>query len=92
MGPMFGQPPMQPQGMQQAMPQRPMPQAAPGPAPGPGPETTAMANRMYQMNQEILLLRQELADLRARRMNMAFSFQRDDDGRLIGMDAQEGMV
>jgi hypothetical protein len=87
---MFGPPPGMPQG-QPGM-QQPMPQAQQGPMRGPSPDAAAMANRLYQQDQQILMLRQELADLRARRMNRSFSFQRDDDGRLVGMDAQEGMV
>jgi len=56
----------------------------------PSPTETAMANQLYQMQQMILQQQQEIEALRRRRVDMAFDLIRDDDGRVVSIQATEG--
>lgn len=56
----------------------------------PGPSEQAMANQLYQMQQMILALQQEVADMRRKTVNLTFNVVRDNDGRVVAIDATEG--
>ena len=83
-------------------PAGPPPAAPQGPPPGspappgggtfaPGPTEMAMANQVYQLQQMVMQLQGEIANMHRRRVAMQFDFIRDNDGRLAGMTATEGV-
>ncbi len=107
MPPMFGNPHMAmqagaPPSMNPGMPASPDQMAPPGPpmepqglppdqAVAPAPEIQAMANQLYQQQQHILMLEQKIMELSNSKVSMDFSVQRNDDGRISGITATQGM-
>jgi len=91
-------------GMQQGAPAQGAPTDGPqaGPAPGPqavppgtnvqpGPTEMALANQVHRLQQMVLQLQAELMNFRNGRQMMTFDFHRDNDGRLVGMSANEAV-
>jgi hypothetical protein len=64
--------------------------APPGAAVRPDPSQMALANQVYQLQQLVVSLQRDIADMRNRRINVRIDLVKDRDGRTVGMVATEG--